>query len=199
MTSNVFEELPQKTLHEMPWFVSPCCSLRIGIELQHWKGHAKSCERSTRGQLWGSHFQAAAPMGQRLLQFKSDKHKAIMSAYKEMLIEMFWPQSWKAVNENMFVSCLNYLFFFLVMFAFEWASHVNIPKVVSRLVFHVVSKRCRYNQVMRFTPHFRKLIPLLAQWRMLEGHEQERRVPWNEQETNRVVDSTLLYPPVAPI
>jgi len=104
---------PKKTLHEMPWFVSPCCSLRIGIELQHWKDHAKSCERSTRGQLWGSHFQAAAPMGQRLLQFKSDKHKAIMSAYKEMLIEMFWPQSWKAVNENMsmFVSCLNYLFF----------------------------------------------------------------------------------------
>lgn len=45
---------------------------------------------------------------------------------------------------------------------------------------------------MRFTPHFRKLIPLLAQWRMLEGHEQESRVPWNEQETNRVVDSTLL-------
>lgn len=32
----------------------------------------------------------------------------------------------------------------------------------------------RYNQVMRFTPHFRKLIPLLAQWRMLEGHEQEQ-------------------------
>jgi hypothetical protein len=26
---------------------------------------------------------------------------------------------------------------------------------------------------MRFTPHFRKLIPLLAQWRLLEGHEQE--------------------------
>ncbi|CAJ1412792.1 unnamed protein product [Effrenium voratum] len=32
----------------------------------------------------------------------------------------------------------------------------------------------RYNEVMRFTPHFRKLIPLLAQWRLLEGQEQEQ-------------------------
>ncbi|CAE7519254.1 unnamed protein product, partial [Symbiodinium pilosum] len=32
----------------------------------------------------------------------------------------------------------------------------------------------RYNEVMRFTPDFRKLIPLLAQWRLLDGHEQEQ-------------------------
>jgi len=32
----------------------------------------------------------------------------------------------------------------------------------------------RYNEVMRFTPHFRKLIPLLAQWKLLDGHEQEQ-------------------------
>lgn len=55
----------------------------------------------------------------------------------------------------------------------------SIQKAIQRAVKGVPEDNfaevlSRYNEVMRFTPHFRKLIPLLAQWRLLEGHEQEQ-------------------------
>lgn len=55
----------------------------------------------------------------------------------------------------------------------------SIEKAMQQAVHGVAEENfgevlVRYNEVMRFTPHFRKLIPLLAQWRLLEGHEQEQ-------------------------
>ncbi|CAK8985613.1 Uncharacterized protein SCF082_LOCUS211 [Durusdinium trenchii] len=55
----------------------------------------------------------------------------------------------------------------------------SIEKAIQRAVKGVAEENfgevlAKYNEVMRFTPHFRKLIPLLAQWRLLEGHEQEQ-------------------------
>eukprot|EP00440_Ansanella_granifera_P074981 gb/GFBE01081375.1/.p1 GENE.gb/GFBE01081375.1/~~gb/GFBE01081375.1/.p1 ORF type:complete len:1536 (+),score=380.10 gb/GFBE01081375.1/:1-4608(+) len=56
-------------------------------------------------------------------------------------------------------------------FSIEKAMEKAVQGVKEDNFSHVLA---RYNEVMRFTPHFRKLIPLLAQWRSLEGSSKDQ-------------------------
>ena len=78
-------------------------------------------------------------------------------------IVQYWPilHIWPTVDTILAVFiCHTYIIYLFQTY------HISYSFVVAFVAL-------RYNEVMRFTPHFRKLIPLLAQWRLLEGHEQE--------------------------